>query len=436
MNENKMSLTDRFTEIAAKIGNITYLKILRDAFQVIMPMFVLAGLATLLNSVLFPAVAKGDLLIKLQNFGTLLNNATLNISAMLVAPMISYFLCKTRKFDNPMTAVIVTIASMFAIMPITTQVAPVNSTKMINVTNIVTYDKIGTNGMFAGIIIGFVATELFIKLSQLKALKINLGQGIPPAVASSFELMIPIFITVGIICLACTLLIDFWNTSLVDVIAMAIQKPLTKVGNSFAGFTFLFGLANFVFSIGIHPSTITSSIMKAPLMVAMNENMSAAAAGHTAPNIINYSFRIVFGQIGGTGATLGLLIAILLFTKWKPYKEVSKLALAPTIFNINEPLVFGLPVVFNVSLMLPFVLGPIMGTTIGYIATAVGFVKPLTVLVPWTIPPFVNGFLASGGDWKVVVLQVAIVILQALLYLPFLKVAERIARREAAEVKE
>lgn len=112
-----------------------------------------------------------------------------------------------------------------------------------------------------------------------------------------------------------------------------------------------------MFSIGIHPSTITSSIMKAPLMVAMNENMTAAAAGRQAPNIINYSFRLVFGQMGGTGATLGLLIAILLFTKYKPFKQVSKLALAPAIFNINEPIVFGLPVVFNVSLMIPFVLG-------------------------------------------------------------------------------
>ena len=362
MNENKATLTDRFTAVAAKIANITYLKILRDAFQVIMPMFILAGIGTLLNSVIFPALTNGDLLAKLQVFGTLISNATLNISAMLVAPMISYYLAKARKFDSPMSAVIVTIGSLFAIMPIVNQAT---------------------------------IKEIFIKLSKLKALKINLGQGIPPAVATSFELMIPIFITILIICLVSTLLVDLWNTSVIDFITMAIQKPLTKVGNSFIGFTFLFALANFVFSIGIHPSTITSSIMKAPLMVAMNENMTAAAAGRQAPNIINYSFRLVFGQMGGTGATLGLLIAILLFTKYKPFKQVSKLALAPAIFNINEPIVFGLPVVFNVSLMIPFVLGPIIGTTIGYVMTAIGFIKPLTVLVPWTIPPFVNGFFEN-----------------------------------------
>ncbi len=170
--------------------------------------------------------------------------------------------------------------------------------------------------------------------------------------------------------------------------------------------------------------------MKAPLMVAMNENMTAAAAGRQAPNIINYSFRLVFGQMGGTGATLGLLIAILLFTKYKPFKQVSKLALAPAIFNINEPIVFGLPVVFNVSLMIPFVLGPIIGTTIGYVMTAIGFIKPLTVLVPWTIPPFVNGFLASGGDWKVVLVQIIIVAVHVILYLPFLKVSEKIAKQQ------
>ncbi|WP_294763195.1 PTS transporter subunit EIIC [uncultured Lactobacillus sp.] len=430
MNENKATLTDRFTAVAAKIANITYLKILRDAFQVIMPMFILAGIGTLLNSVIFPALTNGDLLAKLQVFGTLISNATLNISAMLVAPMISYYLAKARKFDSPMSAVIVTIGSLFAIMPIVNQATIKGTEKMAEVIGVVTFDKIGTNGMFAGIIIGFVATEIFIKLSKLKALKINLGQGIPPAVATSFELMIPIFITILIICLVSTLLVDLWNTSVIDFITMAIQKPLTKVGNSFIGFTFLFALANFVFSIGIHPSTITSSIMKAPLMVAMNENMTAAAAGRQAPNIINYSFRLVFGQMGGTGATLGLLIAILLFTKYKPFKQVSKLALAPAIFNINEPIVFGLPVVFNVSLMIPFVLGPIIGTTIGYVMTAIGFIKPLTVLVPWTIPPFVNGFLASGGDWKVVLVQIIIVAVQVILYLPFLKVSEKIAKQQ------
>lgn len=430
MNENKATLTDRFTAVAAKIANITYLKILRDAFQVIMPMFILAGIGTLLNSVIFPALTNGDLLAKLQVFGNLISNATLNISAMLVAPMISYYLAKARKFDSPMSAVIVTIGSLFAIMPIVNQATIKGTEKMAEVTGVVTFDKIGTNGMFAGIIIGFVATEIFIKLSKLKALKINLGQGIPPAVATSFELMIPIFITILIICLVSTLLVDLWNTSVIDFITMAIQKPLTKVGNSFIGFTFLFALANFVFSIGIHPSTITSSIMKAPLMVAMNENMTAAAAGRQAPNIINYSFRLVFGQMGGTGATLGLLIAILLFTKYKPFKQVSKLALAPAIFNINEPIVFGLPVVFNVSLMIPFVLGPIIGTTIGYVMTAIGFIKPLTVLVPWTIPPFVNGFLASGGDWKVVLVQIIIVAVHVILYLPFLKVSEKIAKQQ------
>ena len=430
MNENKATLTDRFTALAAKIANITYLKILRDAFQVIMPMFILAGIGTLLNSVIFPALTNGDLLAKLQVFGTLISNATLNISAMLVAPMISYYLAKARKFDSPMSAVIVTIGSLFAIMPIVNQATIKGTEKMAEVIGVVTFDKIGTNGMFAGIIIGFVATEIFIKLSKLKALKINLGQGIPPAVATSFELMIPIFITILIICLVSTLLVDLWNTSVIDFITMAIQKPLTKVGNSFIGFTFLFALANFVFSIGIHPSTITSSIMKAPLMVAMNENMTAAAAGRQAPNIINYSFRLVFGQMGGTGATLGLLIAILLFTKYKPFKQVSKLALAPAIFNINEPIVFGLPVVFNVSLMIPFVLGPIIGTTIGYVMTAIGFIKPLTVLVPWTIPPFINGFLASGGDWKVVLVQIIIVAVHVILYLPFLKVSEKIAKQQ------
>lgn len=123
--------------------------------------------------------------------------------------------------------------------------------------------------------------------------------------------------------------------------------------------------------------------------------------------------------MGGTGGTFALILAVLLFVKYKPYKDVVNLSLAPGFFEINEPIIFGLPIVFNIPMMIPFVLTPVIGALIGYSAAAIGFIKPLTVLIPWTTPPLLSGYLASSGDFKVVLVQLVILTVTMLFYLPF-----------------
>lgn len=135
--------------------------------------------------------------------------------------------------------------------------------------------------------------------------------------------------------------------------------------------------------------------------------------------------------MGGTGLTISLIIAVFLVSKYKPFKQVGRLALVPGIFEINEPIIFGFPIVFNIPMMIPFVLSPVIGGLIGYFATAVGFVQPLSVYLPWTTPPLISGFLASGGDWKVVIVQLIIIVVTTLFYIPFIKIAERVAKKSA-----
>lgn len=163
----------------------------------------------------------------------------------------------------------------------------------------------------------------------------------------------------------------------------------------------------------------------------MNENMAAVAHGHFPPHIINSDFVTVYTQMGGTGLTLSLILAVFLVSRYAPFRKVCSLALVPGIFEINEPIIFGFPIVFNIPMMIPFVLSPVIGGLIGYYATAIGFVRPLSVYLPWTTPPFVSGFLASGGDWKVVLVQVIIIAVCTLFYIPFIKIAERVARKSA-----
>jgi PTS system cellobiose-specific IIC component len=133
--------------------------------------------------------------------------------------------------------------------------------------------------------------------------------------------------------------------------------------------------------------------------------------------------------MGGTGGTIALILAVFLFIKTKSYRNVASLSIAPGLFNINEPIIFGLPIVFNLPMIIPFVLSPVIGVLIGYFGTAIGFVEPLTVMVPWTTPPFLSGFLASQGDFKVVILQILIIAITTAFYLPFLKISEAVAKK-------
>ena len=170
-------------------------------------------------------------------------------------------------------------------------------------------------------------------------------------------------------------------------------------------------------------------VLEPLLIVNMTENMAAYAAGETIPNILNVAMVPAFGMMGGSGGTICLVIATLLFSKYKPSRDIVKLAMVPGLFNINEPIIFGYPIVFNYALILPFILVPAMGITIGYIATAIGFMNPCVVQIPWTTPVLLSGFLATGGDFRAVIVQAVILALGVLIYLPFMKASETVQKK-------
>lgn len=165
----------------------------------------------------------------------------------------------------------------------------------------------------------------------------------------------------------------------------------------------------------------------------INENTLAFESGQEAPNILTVSFQTAFAQMGGTGATMSLIIAILIFSKVKQYNQVAKLGLASGIFEINEPVIYGLPIVFNLPMMIPFVLIPILQTLIAYFATAIGLVSKTVILVPWITPPIISGYLATAGDWRASVLQIFLLILGVIIYLPFLKISEAVLQKQATQ---
>lgn len=426
---------EKFGIVATKLGNQIHLRTLRDAFATFMPFMMLAGFVTLINSVILePTGFMGEFvdtstLTTLQQIGTSIANGTLSITTLLVVAAVSYHMCASRNYTNHIAAVLVAISTFVVLTPMQMMFTPENADKAVEVTGVIPISYTGASGMFVGIFVGLAATELFIKLSNNKKLQIQLSGNIPPAVLKSFNVLIPIIITITSFALLSFIIIQLFNMDINKLITTIVTKPLSKITTGLPGFLLITSIANLFFGFGIHQAVISGSLLDPFLIQNMQENMAAYANKEQIPHIINMAFKDTFAVMGGSGNTIALLIAIFIFSRRKDYKDFAKLSVTPAIFNISEPIIFGLPIVFNISLIIPFVLAPIFSLTVAYFATAVGLINHVVVQIPWTTPPVISGFLATAGDWRAAVLQILIIAASVFIYLPFLRIDEHVTTK-------
>ncbi len=251
-------------------------------------------------------------------------------------------------------------------------------------------------------------------------------ESVPPAVSKSFAAITPGLI---IITLFFFIRLGFEATTYGNVfnfITKFVGSPLSKVGLSFGGMIATIFLYMFFWSLGIHGTRVVFGVMDSVLLPAMDQNRLALEAGQALPNIVTKQFYDNFVNIGGCGAAIGLVIAIFIVGKSQQLKTLSRLAIAPAIFNISEPIIFGVPIVMNPIMMIPFVLSNLSIGILTYAAMAFNLVsKPAGLAIPWTVPAPISGFLATNGDFRAVILQVIAIALSVLIYLPFVKVWDK-----------
>lgn len=430
---------ERFGVIATKLGNQIHLRTLRDAFATFMPFMMLAGFAVLVNSVILEPsgfmsnLVRPETLNTLQEIGTSIINGTLGVTTLLVTASVSYHMAVSRKYENRIAAVLVSISVFIALTPMSVMFTPENASEAIKVTEVIPGANTGASGMFVGIFVGLFVTELLIKLSSIEKLKIKLSGNIPPAVLKSFNVLIPMVITITFFAILSFGVIQIFEVDINSLITNIVIKPLSGVTTGLPGFLLITSVANLFFGFGIHQAVISGSLLDPFLLQNMQENMSAYSNNQEIPHIINMAFKDSFAVMGGSGNTIALLIAIFIFSRRKDYKDFAKIALTPSLFNINEPIIFGLPIVFNISLIIPFILAPIFSLTTAYFATSLGLINHVVVQIPWTTPPIISGFLATGGDWRAAVLQILIITASVFIYLPFLKIDERVMKSMAED---
>ncbi|WP_159639384.1 PTS sugar transporter subunit IIC [Erysipelothrix anatis] len=433
----KNKLFDNFGMIATRLGNQIHLRTLRDAFASFMPFMILAGFVTLVNYVILePTGFMGNLinpetLKTMQEVGISIANGTLNISTLLIVVAVSYHMSANREYNNPIAAMLVALSVFIVLTPMSMMFTPEGAAEAMKIGGVIPTSYTSASGMFVGIFVGLLATELFIKLSTIEKLQINLAGEIPPAVIKSFNVLIPIMLTVLAFALVSFATIQITGMDANTLISKIIITPLSNVTTGLPGFVLITSIANLFFGFGIHQAVISGALLDPFLLQNMQENMIAYANNQEIPHIINMAFKDTFAVMGGSGNTIALLIAIFLFGRKKQYKDFAKLTVAPAVFNINEPIIFGLPIVFNVSLIIPFVLAPAFSLTVAYFATSMNIISPVVVQIPWTTPPVVSAFLATGGDWRAAVLQILIIAASVFIYLPFLRIDEKVTEKLA-----
>ena len=289
-------------------------------------------------------------------------------------------------------------------------------------------------GLFTGLIVAIVGMEIYNMFRKNDSLKIKMPEQVPPGVARAFEVLIPTCLTaivVGAVGLVCQLAT---GAELNALIYNVIQKPLQNIiGNNLVAVCIMYVIIMLFWCVGIHGNNMVAAVKEPIFRPLLYANTAAYTAHHEIPYVMNLTMIQMFAEFGGSGVTIGLVIAILIFSKREDNRTIAGISIVPGLFNINETMTFGIPLVLNPILDIPFILAPVVTVIIGYILVSSGFCPKIVLEVPWTMPPVLFGFVATGGKPMGAVAQLIVLAVSVLVYIPFLIAYEKFQAKQAAE---
>jgi PTS system cellobiose-specific IIC component len=442
-----MNFIDKFImPFAAKLGSNRHLLAIRDALVGMIAITMIGSLAVLLNNLgSVPGFGKyyGNFMVSI--FGKTWNTlggdiwwGTLAFMTVFAVFGISHKLAKSYG-DDGFEAMLVAAACFFLLVP---QVANVTITpeggKAVTggAWGFIGWNYFNATALFTGIIVSIVATEIFVRLAKIKFLIIKLPDGVPPAVARSFAKLLPGMATIFIMGLLGLILRKFISDGvyLNDWINKELVSPLTGAVDSMPFAILIVFLVHGFWILGLHGPNILGGIT-APLMTKLGqENVNMYSQGvHDLSkyHVLAGSFLDAFVYLGGSGATLGLLIAMIIAGR-KRNKQLIALGTPPGIFQINEPILFGLPIVLNPIWFIPFIIGPIIMTIVSYVAVSIGWVHPIVADIPWVTPAIIGGLLATGGHISGAILAAVNLCISIIIYFPFVIAQGRMEARKDA----
>ncbi|MCI8982424.1 MAG: PTS sugar transporter subunit IIC [Hungatella sp.] len=279
---------------------------------------------------------------------------------------------------------------------------------------------LGAEGLFVAIISGLLVVEV-MRLCTKYHLTIKMPESVPPMVADSFSALVPLVIDVAAAVAVASICMAAGSTVFPQVIMNILAPAITSMDSLPAVMLIIF-ITQLLWVFGLHGAAITSSVW-APFAIAnASANAAAVAAGQTPAHVFTFGFYYGFLQVSGSGMTLGLVILMML-SKAKSLRAIGRIGVIPSLFGVNEPIIFGVPLIMNPFLMVPFVFGPVIVAGLNYLAMSTGLVGLPLWESPGFLPPGFQAFLLTL-DWKAAVMAVLNVVIMTLFYFPFFKMME------------
>lgn len=416
-------MNEKIIPAALKFVNFKGIVALKDGILFTLPLLMIGSIFLLIAN--FPYKPFTDFITAkgLSDPLAQINGATFSIIALISAIGVAYCYAKNEKCE-PLSAGVISLA----VFLITINSYAKNQDGAI-VTGVIPKEWTSGQGMISAIIVGLIVGAVYSWFIK-KRIVIKMPAGVPEGVANSFAALIPgTVLIIGALFVYIIFKLGF-NTTMVEAIYKLIQAPLQGMTDSIFGIILYCMIATIFWWFGVHGGSIVTGIMLPILLSNIATNQAIVDSGKAlsianGAHIVTDQFTSAYINMTGTGVTLGLVFYMAFFAKSAQCKELGKMSLIPGLFNINEPVIYGTPIVMNPFLLIPFILTPTVVGLIMYFAVYFGLVPPFSgIVVPWTCPAIISGFLLGG--WRMALAQVFILIISIIIYFPFIRKVDNI----------
>ncbi|WP_440110963.1 PTS sugar transporter subunit IIC [Paenibacillus sp. QZ-Y1] len=415
---NEQKLSHKLQRFAGKIQQNRYMSAISNGLMSTLPFLIVGAFSTLFSALAWEPYQ--NFIAPVKGIIGLASTMTTGIIALYAVFFIAYRLAQS--FDkDPLVPAATALLSFLILTPVET------------------FDKVralplqwlGAQGLFVAMFVGLVAARLYIWIVD-RNWTIKMPEGVPPTVVKTFSGLIPAILVAVLFVVISGL---FMQTSFVTVhqfIYTYLQVPLEGLGGSLGALIIALIIMQALWMFGIHGAIVTLAIVK-PIWMSLDlANLEAFQAGAPLPNIIGLAFWYIYANYA---PMLGFALLLVFLAKSKQLRTIGKLGLPGTFFSIHEPLIFGIPVVLNPLLAVPFIASPIVCAVLGYFATTIGLLPaPIGIYPAFGTPIFALGFIE--GSWRLAAAQLVLIPVCMLIYYPFFRILDRQALEREAEALE
>lgn len=413
----------KIQKISSSIQKNIYISAISNGLMSLMPILILGAIFSLIHALKIDAYQQFLETTGLKNYTSLPTSVTTDIIALYAVFAIAYNFATQRKQQGYSAGIL----ALMAFLLVTPKGLLDDGT-----TKAFSYSWLGAKGLFVAIIIALLVGKVYTFVLE-KKFYIKMPKGVPPTVEKSFAALTPGFLIAIAVLIISAIFAATPYENMHEFVFSIIQTPLTSLGGTWWAMLICVFIIHLLWFFGVHGTLVVYSVV-GPIWVTLGlENLAAFQQGTEGVNIVGSPFFPVYVLVGGAGATLGLIIAML-SAKSQRYKTLGRLAIIPSLIGVNEPVIFGLPMVLNLRLMLPFILTPLITSGLAILLTAIGILPVLNgVQVPLGIPILFNGWMTGG--WRVAAFQLVLIAISFAVYYPFFRKADTEAYQQEIEAE-